>query len=729
MQSSINLQRMLPLCAAMAALGLFAGAVHAQEAQASSDVLVQSGRLAQKQFDAPASVRVIDGESIRNAGAQVNLSEALAQAPGVVALNRNNYAQDVQISIRGFGSRAAFGLRGIRLITDGIPATTPDGQGQASTVSLTSAERIEVLTGPLAQLYGNSAGGVIQTFTREAGDQPQLDVSTTFGSYGLRRNDVQFSGRTGQVGIVADYSTFDIDGYRKNSAAQRKQFNGVLTTQLQEDTKLKLVANMFDMPLAQDPLGLKLSDLQLDPRRAGNNAELDRTRKSVQQNQLGAVLSHQFSSSLEMQWRLYGGTRSNLQYQARTFFNPSSWVDLKREYVGLGGQLKGKESNLKFGSMDWVLGFDLDQSSERRNGGETSSGEKIATLSTSKVYRDELSKARNTDAFMQMNWHWVDAAGHNPYTITSGLRYSNVQLDSVNYNPPSGDSGIGNLNSKAASPVLGVTWHTTDQLNLYANWGRGFETPTLAEAAYSVADSLNSVIPKFNQALTASKSQHSEIGAKWTPSSGQRLNASLFKISTENEIVTALSDSGKTAYVNAARTLRQGAELGWNSTWSEHWKSLFSIAWLDATYDSKIDTKKTSGGSSVADKSIAAGNRMPGIPQRQMYASLQWADQGFAPKALGFSASADWVSRSAMWASDMNDAVSRVAGYDLVNLRVRHRSQWGTVRLEAWAGVDNLMDRQYVGSVIVNQSANPPQYFEPGLPRNWMTGIKVSVPL
>lgn len=250
-------------------------------AQSTDEVTVQSGRLAQKQFDAPASVRVIDGESIRNAGAQVNLSEALAQVPGVVALNRNNYAQDLQISIRGFGSRSAFGLRGIRLITDGIPATTPDGQGQASTVSLTSAERIEVLTGPLAQLYGNSAGGVIQTFTREAGEQPQLDVSTTMGSYGLRRHDLQFSGRTGNVGIVADYSTFDIDGYRKNSAAQRKQFNGVLTTQLQEDTKLKLVANVFDMPMAQDPLGLKMSELQPDPRRAGNNAELDRTRKSV----------------------------------------------------------------------------------------------------------------------------------------------------------------------------------------------------------------------------------------------------------------------------------------------------------------------------------------------------------------------------------------------------------------------------------------------------------------
>ncbi|NBY67692.1 MAG: Plug domain-containing protein, partial [Betaproteobacteria bacterium] len=148
---------------------------------------VQSGRLTQRQFDAPTSIYTIDAETIRSSGPQVNLSDVLAKAPGVVAFNRNNYAQDVQISVRGFGARSAFGLRGFRLITDGIPATTPDGQGQASTVSLTSAEKIEVLTGPLAQLYGNSAGGVIQVFTREADLTPTAQAQVFMGSYGLER--------------------------------------------------------------------------------------------------------------------------------------------------------------------------------------------------------------------------------------------------------------------------------------------------------------------------------------------------------------------------------------------------------------------------------------------------------------------------------------------------------------------------------------------------------------
>ena len=679
------------------------------------EVTVQSGRLAQKQWDAPSSVRVIDGEAIRNAGAQVNLSEALAQAPGVVALNRNNYAQDVQISIRGFGSRSAFGLRGIRLITDGIPATTPDGQGQASTVSLTSAERIEVLTGPLAQLYGNSAGGVIQTWTREAGEQPQLDVSATFGSYGLRRHDVQFSGRTGNVGIVADYSTFEIDGYRKNSAAERKQFNGVLITQLQDDTKLKLVANMFDMPLAQDPLGLKLSELQPDPRRAGNNAELDRTRKSVQQNQLGAVLDHRFSDSLQMQWRLYTGTRTNLQYQARTAVAGAAWVGLERDFHGLGAQLKGKAQDLARGPVDWVLGFDLDQSAERRQGGDAVNGEKSGDLK-----RNELNKASNNDAYGQVNWHWTDAQGHTPYTFTAGVRHSQIQLENRDDLPLVDGNGTGSVRYSATSPVLGATWHALDTLNVYANWGKGFETPTLAEAAYTVES--NAIKGIFNTNLLASRSQHSEVGLKWTLAPTTRLDASVFRIATENEIVTLKSAGGKTAYKNATRTVREGSELSLQHAWSAQWRSQLSMAWLRAVYDADFTSGTTP---------VPSGKRMPGIPDQQLFASMQWADQGFASKAnprpLGWSASADWVARSAFWANDLNDADARVAGGGQLNLRVRHRSVWGPVRAELWAGVDNVTDNAMVGSVIVNQAAK--QYFEPGLPSNWMTGIKLSVPL
>jgi iron complex outermembrane recepter protein len=687
----------------MSILGLLSGAVLAQNAE---EVTVQSGRLTQKQFDAPASLRVFDGDAVRNAGPQVNLSEALAQAPGVVALNRNNYAQDVQISIRGFGARSAFGLRGIRLITDGIPATTPDGQGQASTVSLTSAERIEVLSGPLAQLYGNSAGGVIQTFTREAGAQPEVQVSSTMGNYGLRRNDVQLSGRTGHVGIVADYSTFDISGYRSNSAAQRKQFNAVVTTQLQDATRLKLIANMFDMPQAQDALGLTAAQLKADPTQAGTGALTNRTRKAVQQHQVGAVLDHNFGHDLQMQLRAYTGTRDNTQYQAS-----ASWVGLSRDFHGLGGQLKGKVRDAANGPMDWVMGFDLDQSTERRQGGASAAGEKSGPLLS-----NQLNQAGNNDAFGQMNWHWTDAQGHTPFTFTTGVRRSQVQLQ----NTDDIGAGSGKVKYTSTTPVLGATWHALNTLNVYANWGQGFETPTLAEAAYTVQSSV--IKSLFNSNLLASRSQHSEVGLKWTPTAATRLDAALFHIGTDNEIVTLLSSGGKTAYKNAAKTQRDGAELALKNDWTPQWRTQLSMAWLRAVYASDF----TSG-----SNAISSGKRMPGVPDQQLFASLQWADQGFVSKAnprpLGWSASADWLARSNFWADDLNSADARVAGFGQVNLRVRHLQLWGPVRAELWAGVDNVMDKKTVGSVIVNQAAK--QYFEPGLQRNAMLGASLSLPL
>jgi iron complex outermembrane receptor protein len=696
-------------------------------AQAAQELVVQSGRIGQRAFDAPASVTVVDGEAIRDAGPQVNLSEALARVPGVVALNRNNYAQDVQISIRGFGSRAAFGLRGIRLITDGIPATTPDGQGQASTVSLTSAERIEVLSGPLAQLYGNSSGGVIQTFTREAGPMPQADVSATFGSDGLQRHDVQLSGRSGAVGLVADYSHFETEGYRANSAAQRKQFNSVLTYDLQPGTRLKLVANVFDMPYAQDPLGLTASQWQADPQQAGKNAVLHQTRKSVQQSQLGAVLDHQFSQNLQLQWRAYTGTRQNLQYQAGSnaaLPQQGSWVGLDRNFDGMGLQLRGKQRDLPGGHIDWTVGTDLDQSAEQRQGGITVSGEKSGAPN-----RNELNKSSNRDAYAQVNWHVQDGQAHTPFTLTAGWRHSDVRLQSRDDYLTDGQNGSGQARYRAGSPVLGLTWHAQDALNVYANWGRGFETPTLAEAAYAVtgSGSSRSLRGLFNPDLLAARSRHLETGFKWTPRPGAKLDAALFHISTDNEIVASLSESGRTAFVNASRTTRQGAELSWQQLWSPQWRSLLSASWLQAQYDGAF-TSTSKVGSTYTDKTVPAGRQLPGIPEQQLFASLQWAERGHAaPSPLGLSASIDWVARSALWASDVNDAVSRAPGYGLLNARVRHRSQWQSVRVESWVGVDNLMDRRHVGSVIVNQASA--QYFEPGLPRNWAGGVKLSIPL
>ena len=676
---------------------------YAQSAQPTDNVLVQSGRLTQRQFDAPTSIYTIDAETIRNSGPQVNLSDVLARAPGVVSLNRNNYAQDVQISVRGFGARSAFGLRGFRLITDGIPATTPDGQGQASTVSLTSAEKIEVLTGPLAQLYGNSAGGVIQVFTREA-DLTSTAQSQIFkGSYGLERTDWQWSQRIGNVGFVADYSTFNIQGYRDNSQAKREQLNSVTTVDLNPDTRLKLIANVFRMPFAKDPLGLTAAQFLTNPKQAGNFALVNDSRKTVNQEQAGAVLEHTLNKDTRIQARIYGGNRDNLQYQAASA-TAGSWVGLERDFHGLGLQIQGKQ-NLQGGkAVDWVAGFDQDYAGENRQGGPAAAGQK-----TGNINRKELNESNNRDYFAQANWRVV-----SDWTFVTGVRQSNVQLKSKDDYLTDGVNGSGSVSYKAANPVIGATWHVSDHLNIYLNQGKGFETPTLSESVYTKSG--NAVIGLFNANLIPSRSQHLELGSKWTPSPSTRLDAAVFRIKTDNEIVTSLSVGGRTAFTNASETLREGLEISARHAFNSNWRTQLTATIMSAEY---------AGGSALAGKSL------PGIPQQQLFTSISWAENGFqntSKKPLqGKAASLDWIARSSLWANDVNDASGAAAGYGMLNARLKQGFEWRQANFETYIGIDNLTNKKAVSSVIINQSSR--QYFEPLLPRNWVIGIATKLAL
>jgi iron complex outermembrane receptor protein len=710
-------------------LGVFpSAALHAQSATtALADVMVQSGRLEQKQFDAPASVFSIDADTIHNSGPQVNISDVLNRAPGVVALNRNNYAQDVQISIRGFGSRAAFGVRGIRLITDGIPASMPDGQGQTSTISMTSTDRIEVLTGPLAQLYGNASGGVIQTFTREAGATPEAQVSLYTGSFGMQRTDWQISQRSGNVGLVADYSTFSIDGYRQQSSAERKQLNSVITVDAKPDTRFKFIVNIFDMPEAKDALGLRANQLAT-PSNADDGALTYRTRKTVKQEQTGAVIEHVVNSDLKFLGRVYGGMRSNLQYQVGTTTNPTgAWTGLEREFKGVGLQANGKALVFEGKRVTWTAGVDYDHAQEQRQAGAATNGEKSLSNGNA-LTRNELNSAINLDVFAQANW-----SINERYTLTTGVRRSDVTLKSRDDYPTTGPGsdadGSGRVQYKATSPVIGLTWHAKDNLNLYANYGKGFETPTLSEAAYK-PNGNSTPLATFNPNLAASTSQHLELGTKWIASANTRLDASWFHIKTDNEIVTLRNSGGRTAFDNSSQTTRDGFEVALRHQLNKHWRSQTSATFLDASYDKGFRNFVTG-----TTNEVLAGNKLPAIPKRQLFTSLQWSEKGFAQvgqkPALGLEAGLDLIGRSSMWANDSNSTTTNdyalAAGFTQLNARVRQRFEIAQVRVEAFVGVDNITSKNNISSVISNQSSQ--KYFEPGLPRNWVVGLTSKIPL
>ncbi|HEY4956171.1 MAG TPA: TonB-dependent receptor, partial [Caldimonas sp.] len=252
-------------------------------------VVVTATRTEVAPFDVPASIDRIGGDAIRDGRLQVNISESLGGVPGLLARDRQNYAQDVQISVRGFGARSTFGIRGVRLYVDGIPATLPDGQGQITNVDLGSAERIEVLRGPFSALYGNSAGGVIQVFSEEGSGPPTFATSVAGGSYGTSRVGAKASGAIGTFGYVVSGSIFNTDGYRDHSAAERRIANAKLTWRPDDADKWTLVVNSVALPTAFDPLGLTRAQFDTDPRGVDPSATMFDTRKSVDQTQLGLI--------------------------------------------------------------------------------------------------------------------------------------------------------------------------------------------------------------------------------------------------------------------------------------------------------------------------------------------------------------------------------------------------------------------------------------------------------
>jgi len=312
--------RHLPLATVALACALLPRLTAAQAATPAATtlapVVVTATRTEAAAFDVPASIDRIDGDLLRDGRLQVNISESLAAVPGLLARDRQNYAQDVQISVRGFGARSTFGVRGVRLYVDGIPATLPDGQGQVSNVDLGSAGRIEVLRGPFSALYGNSAGGVIQVFTEDGSGPPTVGFGMAAGSDGALRLSSKVSGSQGAFGYVGSISRFTSDGYRDHSAVQREIGNLKFTLATDESSKLTLVANSVNLPKAQDPLGLTRAQFEADPRSVDPSATAFDTRKNVNQTQVGAVYERQVDGTNALRLLAYSGHRNTVQFQS-----------------------------------------------------------------------------------------------------------------------------------------------------------------------------------------------------------------------------------------------------------------------------------------------------------------------------------------------------------------------------------------------------------------------------
>ena len=670
-----------------------------------ADVVVVSGsRVEHASFHLPAAIDVVDAARIRDGQMRVNASEALNSVPGLVAQNRQNYAQDLQISSRGFGARSAFGVRGVRLVADGIPATMPDGQGQAATFNLDVAERMEVLRGPFSAIYGNHAGGTIQLFTRAPQGRPSVEASLMAGSYASRKRDLNAQGQVGGIGYLVDASRFQTDGYRSHSAAIRDQQFAKLTVAPGASSRLTITAGALQQDDTQDPLGVTWATYQRD-RRAGEIDSTDTqspkrtlaerydTRKSIDHKQAGFAYEQRFGAD-RVRLTAHAGDRSVIQYQAFSKFvqTPATQaggvVDFARKFHGVDLNWLHVAS-LAGGTMSTTIGIDYARSSDQRQGYENFIGTQFGLQG--RLRRDETDTVSSADPYVQTEWQggrWVLTAGarHSRMKITVDDRYVSNGIDS------------GSLSYRHTTPVLGALYKFSPTLNLYASAARGFEAPTLNELFYSGTGA------GFNFRLQPATSIHTEAGLKAYLGGDTRVNAALFHVQTDDELVVDVATGGRTSYRNASRTVRKGAEVALETRLGSGFTGKLAMTVLRATYTQGFGT-------------VRAGSRLPGVASANLFGELVWANPGD-----GFGAALETISSAKVFAEDANADIP-APGYAVFNLRLQAKQEAGGWRLRQFIRLNNLADRQYVGSIIVGDANK--RYYEAAPGRNWMAGFSV----
>ncbi len=679
--------------------------IAAAQAADEQTMVVTAAPTTVSELDTPAAVSVVNGDEMRQAAPRVNLSESLGAVPGLQVQNRQNYAQDLQLSIRGFGSRSTYGVRGLRIYVDGIPATMPDGQGQTSNIDIGSVDTIEVLRGPFSALYGNSSGGVINVTSQTGTQPPTVEASSYYGSFGTWHYGMKATGavgdgsHAGDVDYTVSTNRFTTHGYRDHSGARKNLANARLGVRINDVSKLTLLLNSVDIK-ANDAGGLTADEWRDNPRQSPRGDQYN-TRKNTRQTQAGLRYERQLSAQDDLSVMMYAGERETTQFQSiprAPQLKPShagGVIDLTRHYQGIDTRLTHRGELLV--PVTLTAGLDYENMSERRKGyenfvmvnGAPQYGEQGA------LRRNERNLMWNVDPYLQTQWQLTDKL-----SLDAGVRYSSVWFDSNDFyiTPGNGDDS-GDASYHKWLPAGSLKYALTDAWNVYLSAGRGFETPTINELSYR-SDNQSGL----NFGLKPSTNDTVEIGSKTRIGNGL-FTAALFQTNTDNEIVVDSSSGGRTSYKNAGKTRRQGMELGLDQQFGESWRLKAAWTWLDATYRTN-----------VCDDASCNGNRIPGIARNMGYASF-----GYQPEQ-GWYAGSDIRYMSDIMANDENTA--KAPSWTVVGLTTGYKWSYGRMDMDLFGRIDNLFDREYVGSVIVNESNG--RYYEPAPGRNYGIGLNLA---
>lgn len=654
----------------------------AEEVATLPTLTVSATRMEQPLNDVPTAITRIDAETIQRANLQIALDEALQEVPGVFVLNPYNYAQDTRIAIRGFGARSDFGIRGIRLVVDGIPATTPDGQGEVDGLDLGSAESIEVLRGPASALYGSASGGVIRIETESGPPAPFMETRWSAGADGFASVQFKAGGQDGPLNYLVSGGYLDFDGYRDNSATRNTRLNGKLEYAFDSAMRLRLVFNVIDFPQQDDPGGLTRAEAKANPRQARQqNLDFD-GGETVTQQRVGLVHFWDFDETRSLESRLHYTRRD---FANKLPFPVGGQVAFDRDFYGGGVLYRHTGDRLRLNG-----GLDFDVQQDARRNYDNLNGQ-----------RGDLDLDQNEDVQSLGLFLSQAYALHEDLELSAALRYDEVRFDVRDHFLADGDDS-GDIRFSEWSPMAGLGWSPNAAVTVYANVSKAFETPTTTEFD-------NPTGGGFNTGLESQTAWNFEIGLKGERRLAGRLlryELAAFHIEIDDALVPfePATSPGREFYRNAGESERQGIEAALSADLGAGWHVGLNYTWSDFRYRAF-----ESNGQDFSDR------RIPGIPEHHAAFRLDYAHPA------GFFAS--WRTRlvGSFYADDANS--EKIEAYSVSDLQAGYTHRRGNWTIEPYLRVNNLLDESYFANIRINASRG--RFFEPAPERSLFGGIRL----
>lgn len=666
-------------------------------AAAQPVIEVTAPRLSRELYATPAAVSVVEREEIQQGQQRVRLDESLVTVPGLFLQNRDNFAQGERVSIRGFGARTPWGVRGITVLVDGIPYTLPDGQAQLDAIDLDSAERIEVIRGPSAVQYGNAAGGVISVTTADGSDDPGSHIRIEGGSDGYQKASVSNGGVNGPWSHHISVSALNVDGYRDHSSTEKYLLNAKLRRELGSDRALTAIVNLLDSPYAEDPGGLTRKGVEDD--RSGTTDDIGYYSYSPTQidsgqevNQQVLGLQYEDLSAGPGEFYLKGFYLKRDYQQQLAYAGPveevgvGNFVAYDRDYYGGSAEY---HQALRLGELPlrYVAGVDVGRQVDDRYRDDVSiNGEHLRRSA------DETQKATSLGAFLQGDLDLTER-----WTLSLGTRYDRVDFDiDDNYLSDGDDSGDRTFEQWSGSAGLSFRYLPTHQV--YLSTGTSFETPTFAEFANPAG------VGGFNPGIEPQKAWNREIGLRGNFDNGLDYDVALFSTRVRDSLVSYQID-GRDYYRNAGKSQQDGIEAAMGWQFQPSWRLDSALTLAKYEFDDFED----------ADGNYD-GNRIPGLPEKTWVNRLTW--QGLGQRF----ATVETQYIGSMMADDANEV--KIDDVWLVNLR--GGDGWrlgGDTWLKGYVGIRNLFDREHYANVIIN--ATNARYFDPAPGRTVYAGIGI----